>query len=38
MNMKMIAAALAALLLAGPVRADDAKPAPTAKEQQWTSA
>jgi hypothetical protein len=35
MNMKMIAAALAALLLAGPVRAED-KPAPTARESVMT--
>src|ERR1035437_811339 len=35
MNMKMIVAALAALLLAGPVRAED-KPAPTARESVMT--
>ncbi len=36
MNMKMTAAALAAVLLAGPLRADDAKPAATARESVMT--
>ena len=36
MNMKITTAALAALLLAGSVRAEDAKPAPTAKESVMT--
>jgi hypothetical protein len=36
MSMKITAAALAALLLAGPVRAEEAKPAPTAKESVMT--
>ncbi|NNN06280.1 MAG: hypothetical protein HKL90_10305 [Elusimicrobia bacterium] len=36
MNMKMTAAALAALLLAGSVRADDAKPDATARESVMT--
>jgi hypothetical protein len=36
MSMKISIAALAALLLAGPVRAEDAVPAPTAKESVMT--
>ena len=36
MSMKITTAALAALLLAGAVRAEDAKPAPTAKESVMT--
>lgn len=36
MSMKMTTAALVALLLAGSVRAEDAKPAPTAKESVMT--
>ena len=36
MTIKIAAGALAALLLAGSVRAEDAKPAPTAKESVMT--